>query len=142
MTKRWTIAVLAVAVGVTISGCTASPSPFDGERKASDELPAPTLSVLDGADPSTSYYQGRADGLDLYLVRGKPPIGFCLVYTDGTAERTGDSCSGGDWVETQLAGGSTFRVQLTGFTDKPARGEADLSRWVRQIGSVPQPGDG
>src|SRR3954464_4952563 len=121
MPNRWTIAVLAVAVGVTISGCTASPSPFDGERKASDALPAATLSLLDGADPSTSHYQGRADGFDLYLVEGNSPIGFCLVYTDGTPERMGTSCSGGDWVETQLAGGPTFRVELTGFTDEPTQ---------------------
>jgi hypothetical protein len=143
MKKPWGSVLLGTVVAAALTGCTAAPSPFDGARDEPDELPAVASSVLEGADPATSRYQGQVDGYNLYLVDGEGPIGFCLVYTDGTAEHSGSSCSGGDWLETTVEAGPSFRIQLKGFTDRPGNGEADLSRWVRRlaIGTAPSAGE-
>jgi hypothetical protein len=90
------------------------------------------LSLVEGADPSTSRYQGRADGDDLYLVRGTGSIRFCLVYTDGTRAHSGSACGGEGPLGTTLPNGAEFMVELDGFSDPPAEGETDVSPWVRQ----------
>ena len=131
--KRITaVGVLAVAV-FTLSGCVSSPSPFDGERKTGDELPAVFSDIPISGDTSTSRYQGQADGHRLYLVKAATgDLQFCLAYTDGTKEGSGSSCSGGTWVKTTLPDRAEFEVQLNGFTDAPAAGEKQISQWVRQ----------
>jgi hypothetical protein len=134
--KQWSAIVTAGVLAGVMVECSAGPSPFDRQRKPSDRLPPETLSLVEGADPSTSRYEGTADGHNLYLVQGLGEIRFCLVYTDGTYANAGASCSGGDWLETKLPDGSAFRIQVNGFTDRPGAGEADVSRWIRQIAAA------
>lgn len=131
--KRFAAAgVLALAV-FTLSGCVSPPSPFDGERKSGDELPAVFSDIPISGDTSTSRYQGQADGHSFYLVKATTgDLQFCLAYTDGTKEGSGAACSGGAWVKTTLQDHAEFEVQLNGFTDAPAPGEKQISQWVRQ----------
>jgi len=135
-------APLAVLVAVTVTGCVAPPTPFDGERHARDELPSAVADVIEDADLSTSRYQGEAAGRSLYLVRGTGSYQICLAFSDGSAEGVGASCSGGDWLRVTLDDGAAFEVRLTGFPDTPRPGEHDISRWLRQVDARPEPGDG
>ncbi|WP_426519568.1 hypothetical protein ACPPVQ_05850 [Diaminobutyricibacter sp. McL0618] len=130
--KRFVSAGAATVVLLSLSGCVSPPSPFDGERKASDQLPAVVSEVIPTGDASSSRYQGKADGRELYLVKGKGDYQFCLAYTDGTKDGSGASCSGGPWVKVTFPDQAEFEVQLHGFADKPADGQKQVSKWVRQ----------
>jgi hypothetical protein len=123
---------LALAV-LVLSGCVPAPSPFDGEQKVRDELPAVFSDIPIRGDTSTSRYQGEADGHRFYLVKATDAdLQFCLAYTDDTKEGSGAACSGGTWVKTTLPDHAEFEAQLGGFTDAPAAGQKQISAWVRQ----------
>ncbi|MET3565483.1 hypothetical protein ABIC47_000954 [Leifsonia sp. 563] len=132
--RRWVLATaMAAVVAVGLSGCVFPPTPFDGKRTAEDRIPTDLIPDVQGGDMSTSRYQGRADGWDIYLLRGTHPFGICLAYTDGTPERSGAACSGGTWVRTGVPDGDEFEVNLNGFIDTPKPGQHVLSPWVRQV---------
>lgn len=123
----------AIGLAVVLSGCVTVPSPFDGERDAADTLPDAVTPYTGGAIPDTSRYQGESDGFSLYLLKGTDPSSVCLAYTDGTKERSGMSCGGGGWLETQVPGGAHFLIRPGGLDDDPGIGETDVSRYVRRL---------
>jgi hypothetical protein len=124
-------ATLAMAMFM-LAGCVSPPSPFDGDRKAADELPAAFADIPINGDTATSRYQGDADGHSLYLMKGTGEYQFCLAYTDGTKDGSGTFCSGGTWIKSTLPDRAEFEVQLNGFVDEPTSGEKQISSWVRQ----------
>lgn len=130
--KRMLTSGTVVAAVLLLAGCVAPPSPFNGERTGTDELPAVFSNIPLKGDATTSRYQGDADGHSLYLVKGTGEYQFCLAYTDGTKEGSGVSCSGGTWAKTTLPDRAEFVVQLNGFPGKSAAGEKQISNWVRQ----------
>jgi len=132
MTRRCVIAGAAV-VALSLTGCVSTPSPFDGRRLDEDRLPADAASYVQNGDVSTSRYQGSSGGWDLYLVHGTGPYGFCIVYTGGTAERSGASCTGGTWVRVSLPDGAEFEANVTGFVNPRTDDQVQISRWVRQL---------
>ncbi|WP_348787962.1 hypothetical protein [Leifsonia sp. NPDC080035] len=139
--RGYIAALVAVLVATTVTGCVAPPTPFDGERHARDELPSAVAASITDADPSTSRYQGEAAGRSLYLVRGTGSYQICLAFSDGTAEGSGSSCSGGDWLRVTLDDGAAFEVRLTGFPETPRAGEHEISRWLRQVDARPESRD-
>jgi len=130
--RRVMSGAVLVALGVLLAGCVGEPSPFDQARTADDRVPAEAVKYIQGADVASSRYQGDADGHRLYVLRGTGEMKVCLVYTDGTADGSLSSCSGGTWLKLSPANGSEFEVRLGGFTDEPAAGDVQISRWVRQ----------
>ncbi|MFF2051078.1 hypothetical protein ACFVU2_05695 [Leifsonia sp. NPDC058194] len=131
MTAALALAVIAGAG----AGCTAMPSPFDGERSNADELPA-IVPPMEGADAASSRYQGQSSGYDVYLLKGKPPSQICLVVTAGTADTTLTSCSGGSWLQTTVSDGTAFRVQLQGFDGDPDPTGTEVSPWVHDVTGI------
>lgn len=123
----------AAVVALSLSGCVSTPSPFDGRRLDEDRLPAGAATYVQNGDVSTSRYQGSSGGWDLYLVHGTGPYGFCIVYTDGTAERSGASCTGGTWVRASLSDGAAFEANIGGFVNPPTDDQVQISTWVRQL---------
>src|SRR4051794_10583212 len=130
-------AVAALALG--LSGCVAAPSPFDGKRLDDDRLPAGVAQYVTGGDVTTSRYQGTSGIWDIYLVHGTGHGGFCLAYTDGTAERSGASCTPGTWLGVELSDGAEFQANVSGFVEPLHTGEVELSTWVRQVTPGRQP---
>lgn len=130
--RRWALGlVLAVSAGL-LGGCASVASPFDRARTPEDTVPAVAVKYLEQGDPDSSRYQGFADGRGLYVLRGTGDMKVCLIYTDGTADGSLASCSGGTWLKLSVPQGSEFEVQLAGFTDAPAEGQVQVSPWVRQ----------
>lgn len=127
--------VLAVA-GAALTGCVGMPSPFDGERSRADELPA-FVPPVEGGVASSARYQGQSGGYDVYLLKGEPPYQVCIVATAGTAETTLSSCGGGAWLQTSVADGTAFRVQLQGFDGDPDPTGIEISPWVHDVTGVP-----
>jgi len=125
---------LAVVLGAS-TGCVSMPSPFDGARSRTDELPS-IVPELDGVQASSSRYQGQAAGYDVYLVKGVPPYRICLVVTAGTEDTTLGSCSGGSSLQTRVADGTTFRVQLQGFDGDSGASGVEISPWVHDVTGV------
>ncbi|MGO4299801.1 hypothetical protein [Leifsonia sp. RAF41] len=130
--RRWMFAGVAL-VAVSLSGCVASPSPFDGRRVDADRLPGDVATYVQTGDVATSRFQGTSGVWDLYLVHGTGPYGFCLVYTDGTAERSGTTCAGGTWVRASLPDGAEFEANISGFVNPPTDDQVQISTWVRQL---------
>lgn len=129
------VAALAVVLGAS-TGCVAMPSPFDGARSQADELPA-VVPPVEGGQESSSRYQGRSAGYDVYLLKGEAPFQVCIVVTGGTADTTLGSCSGGSWMQTSVADGTTFRVQLQGFDDDDGEpGGVEISPWVHDVTDI------
>lgn len=130
--SRW-MGVSAAAAGILLLvGCVSPPSAFDDPRTDRDVLPAALVPYVKGGDVTTSRYAGSSDGWEVYLVRGVRQLGVCLAYTDGTAEKSGSTCSGGTWVRAGLPGGAEFEANLNGFTETASGDEVQLSPWVRQ----------
>jgi hypothetical protein len=134
--KRVTVlglAVLgAVLVAAGLAGCVSVPSPFDGERTATDEVPASTRVFLVDADADSSRFQGTAGGYDLYLLRDTASAGICLLYTGGTEESSGFSCGSAGVLDVITVTGTEFAVRGGGFVDEPSAGDVEVSPWLRQ----------
>ncbi|MEV8213266.1 hypothetical protein [Leifsonia sp. NPDC077715] len=130
--RRLTFGMVLAAVAVSVSGCVGSATPFDQARTSDDAVPPVAVKYIENADVDSSRYQGDADGHALYLLRGTGEMKICLVYTDGTADGSSATCSGGGWVKFSPADGAEFVVQLSGFGDEPGPGEVQVSPWVRQ----------
>lgn len=130
--RRLTFGVVLAGVAVTLSGCAGAATPFDKAPTAHDAVPPVAVRYIENADLDSSRYQGDADGHALYLLRGTGAMNICLVYTDGTADGSFSSCSGGDWLKVSPSDGAEFVVQLSGFSDDPGPGEVQVSPWVRQ----------
>lgn len=134
--RRIVSATVALAVVMVASaGCTAMPSPFDGARSQEDELPA-VVPPVEGGQESSSRYQGQSAGYDVYLLKGNPPFQVCLVVTAGTADTTLGSCGGGSWLQTSVADGTTFRVQLQGFDGEREPTGVEISAWVHDVTDI------
>ncbi|ANF30715.1 hypothetical protein A0130_02610 [Leifsonia xyli] len=130
--RRTIFTVVLAASAVMLSGCVGAATPFDQARTADDTVPPVAVKYIENADINSSRYQGDADGHALYLLRGTGEMKACLVYTDGTADGSFASCSGGGWLKVSPSDGAEFVVQLSGFSDQPGAGEVQVSPWVRQ----------
>lgn len=130
--RRVTFGIVLAGVLLALAGCAGAATPFDRARTSDDTVPPVAVEYLENADLASSRYQGDADAHALYLLRGTGEMTMCLVYTDGTADGSFASCSGGTWLTVSPADGAEFVVQLAGFSDDPGPGEVQVSPWVRQ----------
>jgi hypothetical protein len=130
--RRLTFGMVLAGVAIVLAGCVGAATPFDQARTPDDAVPPVAVRYIENADVNSSRYQGDADGHELYLLKGTGDMRICLVYTDGTADGSFSSCSGGGWLKITSADGAEFVVQLSGFSDEPGAGEVQVSPWVRQ----------
>jgi hypothetical protein len=130
--RRLTFGMVLAGVAIALAGCVGAATPFDQARTPDDAVPPVAVRYIENADVNSSRYQGDADGHELYLLKGTGDMKICLVYTDGTADGSFSSCSGGGWLKITSADGAEFVVQLSGFSDEPGAGEVQVSPWVRQ----------
>jgi hypothetical protein len=130
--RRLTFGMVLAGVAIALAGCVGAATPFDQARTPDDAVPPVAVRYIENADVNSSRYQGDADGHELYLLKGTGDMRICLVYTDGTADGSFSSCSGGGWLKITSADGAEFVVQLSGFSDEPGAGEVQVSPWVRQ----------
>jgi hypothetical protein len=130
--RRLTFGMVLAGVAIALAGCVGAATPFDQARTPDDAVPPVAVRYIQNADVNSSRYQGDADGHELYLLKGTGDMKICLVYTDGTADGSFSSCSGGGWLKMTSADGAEFVVQLSGFSDEPGADEVQVSPWVRQ----------
>ncbi|WP_179872648.1 hypothetical protein [Microcella indica] len=134
MQKRAGVTAVAAMMVLALAGCTAPPSPFDGEPTAADELPDHVGNTPeDRAELESVRYAGTAKDADVWIARHADGGNCLVVDAKGDPTLWTIGCSGplSPFVGTYLRDVGDFEYYPQGIPGgEPEEGWSAIGEYV------------